>query len=140
MNFAITALAAALCGILAGLGVGGGTLLVVVLTMLLNTRQRDAQALNLAFFLAAAPCALIGHYKNRLIEWKAAAFAVPAGVITAIIAASLAQDFDPGWLKKGFGVLLLLLGLKELFHKSKQEGSSEDLADSRAEQKNGGRG
>lgn len=120
MDWGITA-AAAVCGVLAGMGVGGGTLFVVALTLLFGIEQLEAQSLNLIFFLAVAPMALIGHIKNKLIEWKAVLFALPMGLITAGISSHFAQDFDPLWLKRIFGILLLLVGIKELLSKPPQE-------------------
>ena len=121
MNFAIYLIIAMACGVLAGLGIGGGTLLVVALTLIFKVEQLEAQAINLAFFLAAAPCALFGHIKNRLISWKAVLFALPAGVVTALFASIWAQDFDPLWLKRIFGVLLAVIGIKELFAKAEKK-------------------
>ena len=52
-----------LCGlgasIISAWGVGGGTLLLLVMTLFLGVDQRTAQGLNLLFFLPAAARALV---------------------------------------------------------------------------------
>ena len=57
-------------GILSGFGIGGGSLLMLWLTCVMGVSQRDAAGMNLLYFLACAPPALISHWKNRLIDKK----------------------------------------------------------------------
>ena len=58
-------------GILSAWGVGGGTLLLLIMTLFLGVEQADAMAINLLYFLPCAACALIFHIKNRQIVWPA---------------------------------------------------------------------
>lgn len=111
-----------LCGILAGFGIGGGSLLMLYLTFFAGFSQPAAAAINLLFFLSCAPAALISHTKNRLIDLQAVAWAVPAGCITAAIAAYLASITEVSLLRRGFGLLLLIVGCRELFHKKDTNG------------------
>lgn len=105
-------------GILSGLGVGGGTLLLIWLTSFMGVEQTAAQGVNLLYFLPCAALALISHAKNGLLEKKALIPAAIAGVATAPIAAFCATAIDTLLLKRGFGVFLLIVGVSELFRKS----------------------
>lgn len=106
-----------LFGILAGFGIGGGSLLMLYLTFFAGFSQTSAAGINLLFFLACAPAALISHAKNRLIDRQAVLGCAPAGCLTAAGAAYLASVIEVSLLRRGFGVLLLIVGLRELFHK-----------------------
>ena len=55
-------------GILGGMGMGGGTLLIPLLTFFLDVSQKNAQAINLISFIPMAVIALILHAKNKLIN------------------------------------------------------------------------
>ena len=90
VDFFLAVLAGLICGVLSGFGIGGGSLLMVWLTVLLSMDQRTAQGINLLYFLPAAGCSLIFHVKNRQIVWKAVVPAAIAGCLTAIPGALLA--------------------------------------------------
>lgn len=110
-------------GILSGCGVGGGSLLMLYLTLFAGVAQYTAAGINLLYFLACAPAALWAHYKNGLIERRAALWCIAAGVPAAIAASLLAARLDTGLLRRAFGVFLLVIGAKELFTKRKQVGT-----------------
>lgn len=114
-------LAGAVCGILSGFGIGGGSLLMVWMTAVLQLEQRTAQAINLLFFLPAAAFSLIFHVKGRQIEWKATIPAALAGLGTAALSAWIATMIDAGILRKIFGVFLLFVGASEIFRKPKKK-------------------
>lgn len=119
----VSVLAGALCGILSGFGIGGGSLLMVWMTAVLQMEQRTAQAINLLFFLPTAAASLIFHVKGKQVEWKASIPAMLAGIVTAALSAWLATTLDSSLLRKIFGVFLLFVGLSELFKKPvKQQG------------------
>lgn len=108
-------LAGLLCGVLSGLGIGGGTLLMVWMTAVTGLEQTAAQGINLLYFIPTALCALFFHIKNRLIRWRIVLPAIGAGCLTAAGAAWLATALDTELLRKLFGGFLLLVGLDELF-------------------------
>ena len=58
-GFWSSALAGLVCGVLSGLGIGGGTLLMVWMTALAGLEQRTALGFNLLYFLPTAVCALL---------------------------------------------------------------------------------
>ena len=115
-GFWISALAGLVCGVLSGLGIGGGTLLMVWMTALAGLEQRTAQGINLLYFLPTAVCALLFHIKNRLIRWDIVLPAALAGAPTAALTAWLGTKLDTSLLRRLFGGFLLLVGLRELFY------------------------
>lgn len=115
MNALIAGLAGAVCGILSGLGIGGGTLLMVWMTAVMGIAQKSAQGINLLYFLPTAACALVFHIKNRLIRPRIVIPAAIAGCVVAAGAALLATAMDTGLLRRLFGGFLVIVGLTELF-------------------------
>ncbi len=115
MNLFWAFLAGTLTGVLSGLGVGGGSLLILCLTSFFSFSQQAAQGINLLYFLPTASAATVLHLKNGLVEKKLVLPAILAGLITAVPASLLATMLDSGVLRKLFGVLVVYLGLRELF-------------------------
>ena len=109
-----------LLGFLSGLGIGGGSLLIVWLTAVLSAEPRAAQGINLLFFLPAAICACAFHIRNRKLPWALVLPAAGAGCLTAALGAWLAGRVDTELMRKLFGGLLILTGLSELFRKQKK--------------------
>lgn len=114
MSALLAGVAGLVCGVFSGLGIGGGTLLMVWMTAVMDMEQRMAQGINLLYFLPTAVCALIFHIKNRLIRWRVVIPAAIAGCLTAAGAALLATAIDASLLRKLFGGFLLLVGLNEI--------------------------
>lgn len=107
-------------GLLTGAGIGGGTLLLVYLTNFGGMAQRQAQGVNLLYFLITAPPALWGHLKNGLVDKPLALRAGAAGAAAAGLAAWLTAGLDPGLLRKAFGAFTVLVGLREVFCKKEE--------------------
>ena len=101
-------------GIISGFGIGGGSLLVLYLTAVNGMPQHTARGINLLYFIGCAPAALIGHIKNKLVEWQVVLWCSLAGVAVAIPTSLLANHFNNDWLRRLFGLLLLYIGIKEL--------------------------
>ena len=57
-----------LSGIIGGMGIGGGTILIPIMTIFLGFDQKTAQAVNLIYFIPTAITALTIHIKNKQIE------------------------------------------------------------------------
>ena len=117
MGWLTAALAGLVCGVLSGLGVGGGTLLMVWMTAVAALDQKIAQGINLLYFLPTAACALFFHIKNRLICWKVVIPAAAVGCLAAAGTAWLATSIDTALLRRLFGVFLLIVGVTEVFKK-----------------------
>ena len=115
MSALLAGVAGLVCGVLSGLGIGGGTLLMVWMTAVMDMEQRMAQGINLLYFLPTAACALIIHIKNRLICWRVVLPAAITGCLSAAGAALLATSVDASLLRKLFGGFLIFVGITELF-------------------------
>lgn len=113
-----------LCGlgasILSAWGVGGGTLLLLVMTLFLGVDQRTAQGINLLFFLPTAATALICHARGGYLDKPTLKAAVPAAVIAALAGAWIATALDVELLRRPFGVYLLLSGVSLLWPQKKK--------------------
>ena len=119
--WALAVAVGAVTGVLSGWGIGGGTLLVLYLTMALDTPQRVAQGINLLYFLCAALPAAVSHVKAGRVDKRGAAWAAGAGMAAAALAAWLTYQMDVGILRRLFGVLLLWVGCKTLFKKPRRD-------------------
>lgn len=115
-------LASFFVALLAGLGVGGGGLLVLYLTLVHHIPQAEAQGINLLFFLCAAGAAFLVNRKRRRFRWQTVLLLAVSGVILAIPGALLATAVDPSLLRKCFGGLLVLSGVVSLFRRKEQQG------------------
>lgn len=114
MSALIAGFAGLVCGVLSGLGIGGGTLLMVWMTAVMGIAQKSAQGINLLYFLPTAACALLFHIKNRLIRPRVVLPAILAGCVSAAGAAVVASAMDTGVLRRLFGGFLIVVGLTEL--------------------------
>jgi len=101
-------------GIISGLGMGGGSILILLLVNFVNYNQHTAQATNLIFFIPTAIIACIVNHKQKLIEYKVAFKIIIFGIIGAIIGANLTSNVDSKSLKKYFGIFLLLIETYEV--------------------------
>lgn len=110
-------------GIISGFGIGGGSLLVLYLTAITGMSQYVAGGINLLYFIGCAPTALIGHIKNKMVDWRAALWCAVAGIATATPTSLLADNFNSDWLHRLFGLMLLYIGIKELRIKKKPKNS-----------------
>ena len=110
-------LAALLAGALTGLGVGGGGLLMVYMTTLGGLEQLKAQGINLMYYLPAAGAALVTHIREHTVDRKTLWPAIAGGLVSAALGAWLSHMIDTALLRKLFGALLLVVGVRELFGK-----------------------
>ena len=113
-----------LCGlgasILSAWGVGGGTLLLLVMTLFLDVDQRTAQGINLLFFLPTALSALLCHARSGYLDKPTLKTAIPWAVAAALIGAWIATNLDVEVLRRPFGVYLLFSGLSLLWPEGKK--------------------
>lgn len=102
-------------GIVSGTGMGGGTILIFLLSFMLGIEQHIAQATNLIFFIPTSIIAIIVNFKNKNIDTKQAIIISVFGVLGAIIGANIAIYMDVKILKKGFGIFLIFVTLNEIY-------------------------
>lgn len=125
MKIALAILVGLVTGVISGFGIGGGSLLIVYLTAFAAVDQYTAGGINLLYFLCCAPTALISHIRNHRVEWKAVLWCSIAGVVTSALAAWAASAINTDLLRRLFGILLLYIGCRELFCKTKKSASRE---------------
>lgn len=106
-------------GFLTGLGVGGGSLLILWLTLALEMPQTDARGINLLFFLPSAVIACWFRWKQGTVNFRVILPAAAAGCAAAAIFSLVSARMDMALLKKLFGILLIATGLRELFYRPK---------------------
>ena len=103
-------LVSVLGGIIGGMGMGGGTLLIPLLTLSAGLEQHLAQAINLIAFVPMSVVALFIHKKNGYVEIKKA-LPVTLVALLGAVAGSFATKYAEGYaLKASFGAFLIVLG------------------------------
>ena len=113
-------------GFLAGIGVGGGSLLILWLTLVLGMDHPQARIINLLYFRPSAIVSSIFRWKQGKLEIKNVLPAIIVGCVAAGVCSYLSSTMDISLLQKLFGGLLILTGIRELLSKpraKKQEQS-----------------
>lgn len=111
----IEILAGVISGIVSALGMGGGTILILILSVFLGLNQKIAQATNLVFFVPTAITAIVMDVKRKIINWKIGITVAIFGVIGAIIGANIAINLDVKNLKKLFGLFLMIIAIYQIY-------------------------
>lgn len=106
-------------GFLAGLGIGGGSLLILWLTLVMSVDPQTARGINLLFFIPSALSAGYIRWKQGAIDFKKILPAILAGCAAALAFSLLSTKLNMTLLKKLFGGLLIVTGLRELLYKKK---------------------
>ena len=106
-------------GFLTGLGVGGGSLLILWLTLVLEMPQTAARGINLLFFLPSAMIACYLRWKQGAVTLRKVLPAILTGCAAAAVFSFISTRMDLDTLKKLFGVLLLATGIRELCYRPK---------------------
>ena len=117
-------------GIIGGMGMGGGTLLIPLLTIFCGVEQHIAQSVNLIAFVPMAIVAVIIHAKNKLIKGKYFFWTALPAAAMGVGASLLARRIEGASLGKYFGFFLIALGVYQLIsaivgavraHRNKEE-------------------
>ena len=116
-SFPVSLVVGTLLGFLSGLGIGGGSLLILWLTMVLGMEPESARSINLLFFLPAAAVSCYFRRKQGLLTLNKVIPAIATGCIGAILGTWLGSCLNTQLLKKSFGILLLATGLREILWK-----------------------
>lgn len=107
-------------GFLSGLGIGGGSLLILWLTFVLDTDPLTARSMNLLFFIPAALAATFLHLRQGKIKIRPLLPAIAAGCISAFLFSRISTVINTEILKKLFGIVLLSAGVRELFYRDRK--------------------
>lgn len=121
-------------GLVGGMGMGGGTLLIPILTIFLSFTQLQAQGINLIAFIPMSIIAIIVHAKNKLVKFKESWLLALFGAITSFLSALLATSLNNTVLKKLFAIFLIGLGIWQAidvfkaFKKQKEEKQKKSMS------------
>ena len=113
MSFHLYFLCGLLGGIFGGMGMGGGTLLIPLLTVLCGVDQTAAQGVNLLAFLPMSLIALSVHVKNGLVRREGVLPLVLPAACFSVLGALTASVLPPQLLRKGFGLFLTGLSVSQ---------------------------
>lgn len=116
-SFPISVAVGLVLGILAGLGTGGGSLLLLWLTLIQGIDSEIARTVNLLFFLTSAGIVSILRLKKGTLSIRKILPGILAGCVAAAGFSILGRYLDTSLLKKAFGVLLIVTGVRELFYR-----------------------
>lgn len=115
MGILINALVGLISGIFGSMGLGGGSMLIIYLTLVENVPQSLAQGINLIFFIPMALTATLLHIKDSLIDKKLVIPAMLTGILGAAIGSFLTSYIDNKVLGKLFGILLIYMGIMQFY-------------------------
>lgn len=112
-------------GIVGGMGMGGGTILILCLSMFSGIEQHVAQATNVIFFVPTAIAAISIFIKNKTINFKVGIPVFLWGLLGAFIGAMISSRMEVGILRKCFGAFLIIIAIYQsysLFFKKDKNG------------------
>lgn len=116
----VSILVGTILGFLTGLGTGGGSLLVLWLTLVLHMPPEQAKVINLLFFLPSAIISTLLRWRRGGIPFQKILLPATAGCIAALVFAMIGEKMNTELLQKLFGVLLVFTGLRELFYRERK--------------------
>ena len=110
----------AVLGFLSGLGVGGGSLLILWLTLIVQMPQETARSINLLFFLPTALIASLFRWKRGTLQIRKILPAILGGIVASVLFTWISGHISSESLRGPFGILLLITGLRELFYRPRK--------------------
>jgi len=113
----MASIAGFLAGMAGAMGLGGGSILLLYLTLIAGVGQSMAQGINLMFFLPCGLVSVIFSLRSGLIDKRQALTGIALGLPGAVAGCLLAGWLGGDWLRKLFGVYMLALGLRELLRR-----------------------
>lgn len=106
-------------GIAGSMGLGGGSVLIIYLTLFAGVKQLAAQGTNLIFFVPIAAVSVLIYAKRGVIKWRTV-LPIMAGGVVGTLSSGLAVELVSGdLLSRIFGGFIVLYGLIMLFSKNK---------------------
>ena len=114
-KFILLTLVGASAGVLGGMGMGGGAILIPLLTTFFKVNQISAQAVNLVAFIPMASVSLIIHVKNKRIETKGLLWIILPALACSLAGSLLALVIKVSLLRRFFGGFLVVLSFMQFF-------------------------
>ena len=104
-----------LSGIVTGLGMGGGTILILLLSLFEGLDQHVSQATNLIYFIPTSIAVSLVNIKGKNIDYKLARITIVFGIVGAIIGAVIAKNISSNNLRKYFAIFILIIAIHEIY-------------------------
>ena len=104
-----------LSGNITSLGRSGGTVLILLLSLIMGVEQHIAQATNLIFFVPTSISSIIINLKNKNVDLNTAIMVSIFGIVGAIIGVNISQNINSIYLKKIFALFILFIAIYELY-------------------------
>lgn len=120
MLAACTILVSTVLGFLSGLGIGGGSLLILWLTMVMGMDPGTARGLNLLFFIPTALLSCLIRHRQGSVSIRNLWPAMLAGCFSAGVFSLISIRLPAALLRKLFGIVLLVTGLRELLYRPRK--------------------
>lgn len=121
MDILIYIIAGFLSGAVGSLGVGGGGVLIVFLTLFLEYSRDEAAVMNLIFFIPIALLSVIIYLKQKQIDVKRAVGLALSGLLGSVLGVYLSGVIETSLLSKIFGGILISISIKTLFSKTPEK-------------------
>lgn len=121
MNILFSSLAGLLAGTAGAMGLGGGSVLLIYLTVFAGVNQITAQGINLIFFLPTAAFAVLIYAKRKIIKWKTILPIMLFGAVATIFSSWAVTLVSPDIIRKIFGGIIMVYGALELFKRREKE-------------------
>lgn len=119
MNIFLPSVAGLLSGLFGAMGLGGGGVLIIYLTLFSGLGQITSQGINLIFFAFIAFISVVIYSYKKLIDWNLVLPTALLGIPGSIIGFYFSSLVDSQILNKLFGVLILIIGISQIFKKDK---------------------
>lgn len=121
MTILLIFLIGCITGILSGLlGIGGGVVLVPMLIFFLGFSQHMAQGISLLFIIPTAIAGLVQFHRDKLVDYRVAAYLAAGAIVGALLSANLAQNIPADDLKRLFGIFVIYTGIRMILAKPKK--------------------
>lgn len=117
----LDALAVLVCACVSAMGLGGGGVLILYLTLVRDTPQMLAQGVNLLFFLPCAVTAAVVYQKRGLLRWGHILPLVLGGLLGVGAGSLLLRQMDTKFLTVAFAALMIGAGLYTVFSREKAQ-------------------
>jgi len=111
-NLPLIALEGSVVGLITGIvGAGGGFLIIPALVILAKLPMKMAVGTSLLIIAAKSLIGFLGDISTQTIDWEMLVVFTGLSVVGIFIGSALSKKINEQALKKGFGWLVLLMGI-----------------------------
>ena len=110
----VSMIVGALIALVSGMGIGGGGLFAVYLSVFTDIPQLAVQGYNLLFFLFSAGASVTVQLFKRKIPFVAVGIMTVSGILGAFLGTALTGVLPSEWLRRIFGIMLISGGIVSL--------------------------